>query len=131
MVNLAASVIFEGVLFSSARDRIVRNGLNEMKRRAAKEGAKLVRAHLNSGHGVRSGDFKSSIHGELRKNRYGLISTDHKPVIGTWLETGKRRGVRTRFRGYAMFRRGRRELQKDIDRIVAPELRALVKELDG
>jgi hypothetical protein len=126
---IGSQTVVSGPLFSPGRDQIVRAGLEASQRKAASAGAELVRRQLSPGHGVVSGEFRRSITGTVNRSRHGVIYA-RNAVKGPWLETGRRRGQQTRFRGYGMFRRARRDLEQRVDAVVGPEIRELVRKLD-
>jgi hypothetical protein len=63
-----------------------------------------------------------------RKEIYRGVS-DGGVVYGGWLEGVARNNKNSRFKGYHTFREVRQEVNKDKDRIVAPVVAQLVKEL--
>ena len=65
-----------------------------------------VSEQLYRGHGLVTGHYRRSIHGEVLTSRNGKVH-DSKVVYGPWLEGTSSRNQRSRFKGYAMFRIGR------------------------
>lgn len=63
-----------------------------------------------------------------RKQVYRGVS-DGGVVYGGWLEGVARTNKSTRFKGYHTFREVRQEINRDKDKIVAPVVTQLVKEL--
>lgn len=80
-----------------------------------REGEAKVEAQLYEGHGVATGAYKRSIHGRMPESRYGVISAGRsrqEAIIGAWLEGGRSRNERHRFRGYGMYRQARAHLNR-------------------
>ena len=86
-----------------------------------KEGEAKVEAQLQPGHGVRTGEYKSSVHQAFtRSSRYaigwGKIAggggSKALAIRGNFLEGGSRRNTAGRFKGYAMFRKAAQHLRK-------------------
>lgn len=74
-----------------------------------------------------TGKYESNIQID-RKEVYRGVS-DGGIVYGGWLEGVARNNKGSRFKGYRTFREVRQEINKDKERIVAPVVAQLVKEL--
>ena len=75
------------------------------------EGEKRVKLQLYTGHGVRTGFYRRSVHGEVLGSRHGIIH-DSRVIYGPWLEGVTPRNRTTRFKGYAMFRNAYQQLDR-------------------
>lgn len=75
------------------------------------EGERKVKLQLFPGHGLVTGNYRRSIHGEVSSSFHGRIH-DSSVVYGPWLEGVSSRNQRTRFKGYAMFRNARQQLDR-------------------
>ena len=93
-------------------------------------GEGYVKKDLYRGHGVLTGHLRASISGGLRKNLVSVVDAGQmlqgqNVVYAEWVETGKRRGRQTRFRGYGMFKAATAKLNRlDFDRFFAKGIRA-------
>lgn len=120
---VSMTVTAKGPLFAGDTVRMLGEAIREVIRETTYFGEEAVQDQLYSGHGVRTGWFRFHIRGRLMQSRHGAIfAKDY--VKGAWLESGaNHRYGTTRFKGYAMFRRGRdrtdREVQRIGDRIIA------------
>lgn len=125
----AVQITLRGPLFQSGMpkqviDRAIDRTISEL----VAEGEKRVKQQLYVGHGVRTGFYRRSIHGELLDSRHGIIH-DSKVVYGPWLEGTSRRNETTRFKGYAMFRNAVQGLQEIAPRLLNKHIRRASKEL--
>ena len=75
------------------------------------EGERKVKLQLFPGHGLVTGNYRRSVHGEVSSSLHGRIH-DSNVVYGPWLEGVSSRNQQTRFKGYAMFRNARQQLDK-------------------
>ena len=75
------------------------------------EGERKVKLQLFPGHGLVTGNYRRSIHGEVQANFSGRVH-DSNVVYGPWLEGVSSRNQQTRFKGYAMFRNARQQLDR-------------------
>ena len=121
-------VTTKGGLFSPANRTIVRDALRDMERTAAEAGAKIVRTHLDSVLRHPTGRYERSIH--VKTSSRGADFTDGGVVYGPWLEGTGSRNARSRFKGYATFRRARQQLERTITTVVRPDVNRLVSRLD-
>ena len=122
------TVTISGPFFTQDVHGAVRDAVHEVVREVSEYGAEAVKDQLYPGHGVLSGKFRSSISGQVTQSRHGLVFA-RDAIKGPWLEGTSRRNQTTRFKGYAMFRRGRdradREAQKIADKIINQLMRKL------
>lgn len=123
-----AAVTVSGPFFMPGVVGMVHDAVNEAVREVSQFGAEAVKDQLHPGHGVRSGKFRSSISGQVTQSRQGLVFA-RDAVKGPWLEGTSRRNLTTRFKGYAMWRKGRertnREALKIADKIIGQLVRKL------
>ena len=75
------------------------------------EGERRVGLQLYPGHGLVTGHYKRSVHGEMTDSLHGRVH-DSNVVYGPWLEGTSSRNKTTRFRGYALFRRATQQLDR-------------------
>ena len=94
------------------------------------EGERAVKLQLYPGHGLRKGRYRGSIHGETTSvgagvalaaagvtsgqffaSPHGIIHDSHV-IYGPWLEGVSSRNETTRFKGYAMFRNAKQQLER-------------------
>lgn len=108
----------------------VKRAIEEAVKDVTAEGERRVKLQLYSGHGLVTGHYRRSIHGELTDSMHGRIH-DSKVVYGPWLEGVGSRNAKTRFKGYAMFRNAKQQLEKLKNSIVAKRIGQAVKRLGG
>jgi hypothetical protein len=89
----------------------VRNAIDEAIKDLMAEGEERVKDQLYKGHGLLTGHYRRSVHGELVKSLHGVVN-DSNVVYGPWLEGVGSRNQTTRFKGYAMFRNATQHLQR-------------------
>lgn len=124
--------------FFALKGQPLKDAAAETLRDLLKEGEAKVEAQLYPGHGVRTGEYKSSIHQAfVRSSRYavgwGKIAggRDSKALAirGNFLEGGSRRSGAVRFKGYAMFRRAAQHLRKLAKQMAGKHYARAVKRL--
>jgi hypothetical protein len=74
-----------------------------------------------------TGHFRRSMHGEVKRN-VGRIYNN--VIYGPWLEGTSSRNQTTRFKGYAMFRRTKGQVDKEAPDILNRAVRRAVGKLD-
>lgn len=74
-----------------------------------------------------SGNYRASVKASVLQE--STLITDGGIVYGPWLEGTSSRNDRSRFKGYAVFRRTLDEVQEQVPQLVEDEVRQLVKEL--
>ena len=102
---------------SSTLKRGIRAGIFDV----ASEVVGTVQEQLYGGHGWVTGSLRDSIGARQFSDlgyevRSGAI-TGEPLVYAYWVETGKRRGLQTRFRGYQMFQRAAEKWNSSRSRI--------------
>jgi hypothetical protein len=111
MVDLNIDVSVRGPLFSAAAAPAVKDITHDVVTELVDEGEKRVVLQLYPGHGLKTGHYRRSIHGDMLSSLHGRIH-DSKVVYGPWLEGVSRRNQTTRFRGYAMFRNAKQQIER-------------------
>jgi hypothetical protein len=94
------------------------------------EGERAVKLDLTPGHGLKTGHYRSSIHGESTDWAHGVID-DSNVIYGPWLEGVGSRNEKSRFKGYTMFRRATQKLNDMAQRTVDAAVAKLVGKLNG
>jgi hypothetical protein len=137
--GLGISVKLLGPVFSNAAvERVMKKTLRDIMQDVVERGEEMVAAQLRSGHGVITGNLKRSIVGEVgmqigrggsgvkkinsgykrssisdvRRDGSQAVIYDSGVVYGPWIEGVGTRNATTRFKGYAMFRRTGRALDR-------------------
>lgn len=98
-------------------------------REVVAEGETDVALQLYPGHGLKTGHYRRSIHGDMINSRNGTIH-DSKVIYGPWLEGTSSRNRSTRFKGYAMFRNAWQGLQRKAPGIFLKHIGRAVKGLN-
>jgi len=96
---------------------------------ALARGEELVKVQLTPGHGVDTGTYRAGVLGELISSRHGEVH-DSEAIQGTWLEGTSSRNKTTRFKGYAMFRQARQQLERETDGFLKKRIRDAVGRLN-
>lgn len=105
----------------------IRDAIHDTVRELVAEGESQVKEQLYPGHGLITGHYRRSIHGEVLGSMNGTVH-DSNVVYGPWLEGVSSRNDRTRFKGYAMFRRTFQQLGRMADGLLKKHIgRALGK----
>ena len=109
MATSGVSMELSGPIFEKGAakklDKATMDGLEE----CAKELTGHIQSQLYPGHGFKDGPLRRSIT-YRRSDRSGTVLIGSNVGMGSplpyvyWVETGKRRGRQTRFRGYHMFK---------------------------
>ncbi len=107
-----------GPVLNGQAPPIIKDALNSAITDLVAEGERGVKLQLFPGHGLVTGNYRRSIHGEVSSSLNGRIH-DSNVVYGPWLEGVSSRNQATRFKGYAMFRNAKQQL----DRIAGAVLR--------
>ena len=95
----------------------VQQAVTDSIREIVNEGEKNVKGQLYPGHGLITGHYRRSVHGELTDSLHGRIH-DSLVVYGPWLEGVSSRNDRSRFKGYRAFRNAFQRLEQTKDAIV-------------
>lgn len=123
-----STVTMTGPIFSPNVATMTKETIRAIEKDLVKEGIGMVREQLHPGHGYQTGAFKRSITGS-RKTMHATIYP-RLWVIGLWLEGVSSRNDKTRFKGYAIFRKARDVLKDQSDDIAQRHVGALVRKLD-
>ncbi len=106
-----------GPVLNGQSPPIIKDAINNAIGDLVAEGESKVKVQLYPGHGLVTGHYRRSIHGETFTLR-GRIH-DSNVIYGPWLEGVSSRNQTSRFKGYAAFRNARQQL----DRIARTVLR--------
>jgi hypothetical protein len=97
-----------------------------------REGEAKLDAQLYPGHGVATGEYKRTIHSAIRSSMHGTIDDSpdkHMSIIGAWLEGGRSRNEKHRFKGYGIWRKTRTHLRKLAKELAGHVYKRAVKRL--
>lgn len=108
---MKVEVRLSGNFFRSNALAVVTDAVDKGIADTVAEGERAVKAELYAGHGVDTGHYRRSVHGEMVKSLHGIIH-DSKVIYGPWLEGVSSRNQTSRFKGYAMFRKAHQQLQR-------------------
>ncbi len=122
-------VVTSGALFRLGGGPI-QDGIKDAIIDMVARGEILVKEQLFPGHGLVTGHYRRSVHGELEDSRNGVIH-DSNVIYGPWLEGTSSRNASTRFKGYAMFRRSRQQLDREKGDIVGRRMSKAARKLNG
>lgn len=111
MPGIDVKVSLHGPIFSGTVPAKVVSAVHMTVKELVNEGEKAVDAQLYAGHGVLTGHYRRSVHGEMVSTLHGRVH-DSGVVYGPWLEGVGSRNQKSRFKGYAMFRNARQKLEK-------------------
>ena len=106
MGGVQIDVKLSGPLFQPGVRAKVEGAINDAIGDLVVEGERQVKLQLYPGHGLDSGFYARSIHGEVVASMHGVVN-DSNVVYGPWLEEGG-----GRFRGYAMFRKAMEQMNR-------------------
>lgn len=121
---VSISVKTSGPFFSSMAPGRIQAAIKDSISELVALGERDVKGQLYTGHGLISGHYRRSIHGEVVSSMLGKVH-DSGVVYGPWLEGVSERNKASRFKGYAMFRnatqrlneKGKGVLQKHVARL--------------
>jgi hypothetical protein len=123
------TVEVRGPLFSGAAKGIIDGAIKASIRELVAESETMVKVQLYPGHGLVTGHYRRSIHGEIIDSRHGRVN-DSKVIYGPWLEgTGSRNTGR--FKGYSMFRKTVQTMRRRAPGFVQKHVARMVKGLNG
>jgi hypothetical protein len=101
---LSITVVRTGPLFDGRADRKLKQMGDEIERRVAIVGASMIRSELSRVLRVETPYYR--LQNEAQKTPAGWRIWDSNVIYGNWLEgTGSRNFPKTRFKGYATYRR--------------------------
>lgn len=101
--------------------RDIKEAATEWQKDMIAEGEAKLQSQLTPGHGFLTGRYSRHIRGTIQQSRfgntYGKLKAGEKGdyemvIIGAWLEGGRSRHERTRFKGYAIWRKTRQHLNR-------------------
>ena len=111
------NVRISGPFFGGSMPGHIRSALSLSIGDVVAEGERSVKLQLYPGHGLRTGHYRRSVHGEMQNSMHGRIH-DSGVIYGPWLEGVGSRNQTTRFKGYHMFRQAKGELERKVPGIV-------------
>ncbi|MGE3448685.1 MAG: hypothetical protein AB7H92_14020 [Microbacteriaceae bacterium] len=123
---IRADATFTGPLFDGNVDGVVGRHMTAAQDTVGRALVAEVQQRLDSVLVNPTGAYRSGI--GYRVLQGDTLITDRK-VYGPWLEGVSSRNTRTRFKGYATFRRVTEAVQHTVPDIVQAEVEQLVKEL--
>lgn len=104
-------VQYSGPFFTGNPTAVADDIVHDAVADAVGEGERDVKEQLYFGHGLRTGHYARSVHGDIVGSAHGVVH-DSNVVYGPWLEGVSSRNDRSRFKGYAMFRNAFQKLEK-------------------
>lgn len=110
-----------GPIFNGEAERAAADYVDAAQTAVAEEGVNLVQARLANVLQHPTGYYQSQIH-VASSGQYPAVS-DSGVIYGPWLEGVGSRNAKTRFKGYATFRKVRDDLQRRAQSIAEPLLR--------
>jgi hypothetical protein len=129
-MRVNVTVKHKGMIFNVAGSKAAaKRAVIRANEALAQEGYNRVRQRLARVLQNPTGFYESRIQIERRETYRGL--SDGGVVYGGYLEGVARNNKTTRFKGYWTFRTVRQELNKDKERIMAPYVKELAKELNS
>ena len=123
-------ISYGGPIFGSSSAAQVKQAIEQTIRDITLEGERDVVLQLYPGHGLLTGHYRRSIHGDVVNSLDGRIH-DSGVVYGGWLEGVSSRNQRTRFKGYFAFRNAMQRLQGKAQGILQANINRLVGKLNG
>ena len=117
MPGFFATTRLSGAFFRHNAEKEVLSALTEALRDLVAEGERLVKLQLYPGHGLILGHYRRAVNGEMLGDYHGVIhdtdpSTGNPVIYGPWLEGVSSLNARSRFKGYAMFRKARQRIDE-------------------
>lgn len=104
----------------------------ELIKDITKEGEAKVEAQLYPGHGVRTGEYKRSIHHAFQSSMHGVIDEgpgERTRILGKFLEAGRYYGNGRRFKGYGHWRKTVAHLRRLANEMAGKAMKRAVKRL--
>lgn len=127
MPRVVIEVTRRGGLWGSG-PKDLRKGIRKGTEEITRKGKLRAGLELRPGHGLLTGAFKSNLQTE-QMGLSGLLKSGDERPIKTWIETGRRRGKKTRFRGTGVFRKTKRHMETIKRAVMEKHLDGVVKKL--
>ena len=108
---VSMSVRTSGPLFAGNVPGRIQSAIRDSISELVALGERDVKGQLRPGHGLVTGHYRRSIHGEIVSSMLGRVH-DSGVVYGPWLEGVSDKNKAGRFKGYAMFRNATQRLDK-------------------
>ena len=125
---VSVAVRLSGPIFSGRAPGRIKSALKDAISEMVAIGERDVKGQLRPGHGLITGHYRRSIHGELKSSVLGIVH-DSGVVYGPWLEGVGSRNKTTRFKGYAMFRNMTQRLEAKSGGILGKHVKRLARHL--
>lgn len=126
---MSNQIVIRGPLFAKG-GAPVQKAIRDTIQDVVERGEEMVKAQLYPGHGLVTGHYRRSIHGEVRASGNEGRIHDSDVIYGPWLEGVSSRNDRTRFKGYSMFRKSKAALDKAVPRLLQKHIDRAVRELN-
>jgi hypothetical protein len=108
-IGFTTATTFSGPFFDRG-DVKVKRAIRGTTQDLVERGEQIVKRQLYPGHGLITGNLRRSVSGAMTGPLSGIIAT---PVVyGAYIEGVSRRNETTRFKGYSMFRKAAKALDK-------------------
>ncbi len=108
---VSISVKTSGPLFAGNVPGKIQAAIGDSISELVSIGERDVKGQLRPGHGLITGHYRRSIHGERVSSMLGRVH-DSGVVYGPWLEGVSDKNKAGRFKGYAMFRNATQRLNE-------------------
>lgn len=118
-----------GPVFTAQAKTVVDHAIHDMEETVADEAVRRIRQRLGSVLQHPTGRYASRVTKDMSSTDVSV--TDGGVVYGPWLEGTSSRNDRTRFKGYATFRRIGQELASQADLLTHNDVAAMTRELNG
>jgi len=125
---LGIKVEYTGPIFQGDAGQKVVKAIHDAVHDLVITGEQKVDAQLYAGHGLVTGHYRRSVHGEMTDSLHGKVH-DSMVVYGPWLEGVGSRNQRSRFKGYRMFQIAHQHLEKIKGDVVNKWVGRLVRDL--
>ena len=118
--------------FFTVRDKPIQKALSQSIESVTRNGADRARSILKPGRGVRTGEYKASIHGTITKSGLGIGSIDSgNNILDKFLELGRYwPSTGHRFKGIFMFRKAKRTMNAIKYRVLNKYMNEAVAEIN-
>lgn len=117
-----------GPLFALTASSRMKAEMRNLVKGLLAAGERFAKLNLFRGHGVITGHYRRSIHGEMTGSLHGVLH-DSKVIYGPFLEFGA--GSGGKFKGYRTFQLAGQHMQKIAEQKMGKAGRKMVKNLGG
>jgi hypothetical protein len=124
---MSVEVILTGPVFDGSAHRLVTEALTDAQIEVAARGSATLHGFMNATFKHPTPYYETQV---ITSSRAGdLVVNDRKIIYGPWLEGIGSRNARTRFKGYANWRRAREETARKLPEIVERVFRPVLARL--